>query len=959
MTKHQGYTALLNSNEPHDELGPESVDQYILDQDENTVVRSYVARIAVDLYRNKGGIHANYAAHHIRHGAPVLVQDPDIMETERDLSGLAPQCATIVVRSSELYDAIAADARPEQKRRELAVTIHQISDEQYLYGYITQIANSDINFILPFILPLKPEQNEQEIQTILRDIIANAIAPNVTHDGESMNETPSNTDESVALDLAGSAVAIGHTVNSQATDYAAPVTEIEQGKPTGRELGLTCGVRIRPHDYGIATQIIEQWFNDTHDRLKDLVTLDRRNTRQGWRIEHVTPNRVDHWATNVRMVKNENAPPCLEVRVETTQTRYQAALPKLIAMIASATHVDGPDGLISNEVEYIHAQAAFSKLMIDIVDPERVLPILIMTLDRATGNYIIDPAKIARYATGALRIVSLSDRFARDLRAEWGQNLAVFSGAARIYMPGFNPDDANPYAHPRVLAQQADGDSRLEMLIRREIGATIRRYGIEIENDNDIIAAATRPAIKLSPITTSRPDHRADNQSDKAVTGTQPREIEVPVENTTNEPTNALLATPQAIQPETSPKTNKTSPAPTNEPSNPDSTADDAATKQQEVAESSAEGEANASQTLGEHETTDKLQPSRDKHPEETPATDEDEEKTDHPQDAGTDKTTPSTPPREEPAAASQGSSDQRATLKPIEAKPAPDQTASAETTNDEPAGTAVRVETATEVPTPGPALPIESGSIALLGIIERMTRYIDGAEQRAIDQENRFSALIETLHDHDKRHLERARALQSRARKNDDEHKMLLTIAEQERDEALEEVRQLQTKLQRMQARMVVGGQSALPQAKPIDMSEIAEWANEAYVNRLVILPRAARALKKTNYADVERVIGCIEMLAGSYWDMKNSVEGAYQRFQDDLTTLRLINEPNGEGGGAEAAQWTIDYQGRRMRMALHLKGKESGKRDRVLRVYYHYDEISNQVLVGWLPDHLTTAAT
>ncbi|MDP2331828.1 MAG: hypothetical protein Q8M19_14150 [Reyranella sp.] len=90
-----------------------------------------------------------------------------------------------------------------------------------------------------------------------------------------------------------------------------------------------------------------------------------------------------------------------------------------------------------------------------LVDPERALPVFVLTLPENALDLIypfFDAAALARAMLGTAHIAILPATQTWVLTDRFGKLRSVFGGAARAYLPGF-AEDANPYSHRLVLPE--------------------------------------------------------------------------------------------------------------------------------------------------------------------------------------------------------------------------------------------------------------------------------------------------------------------------------------------------------------------------------------------------------------------------------------------------------------------------------------------------------------------------
>jgi hypothetical protein len=66
--------------------------------------------------------------------------------------------------------------------------------------------------------------------------------------------------------------------------------------------------------------------------------------------------------------------------------------------------------------------------------------------------------------------------------------------------------------------------------------------------------------------------------------------------------------------------------------------------------------------------------------------------------------------------------------------------------------------------------------------------------------------------------------------------------------------------------------GAIRVPERLPTTYSQIADWVDQTYSDRLVLIGRARRVLKDAVYKDVELVTSCLQLLATEYWLMRTA---------------------------------------------------------------------------------------
>lgn len=136
--------------------------------------------------------------------------------------------------------------------------------------------------------------------------------------------------------------------------------------------------------------------------------------------------------------------------------------------------------------------------------------------------------------------------------------------------------------------------------------------------------------------------------------------------------------------------------------------------------------------------------------------------------------------------------------------------------------------------------------------------------------------------------------------------------------------------------------------------LQELGEWA-AINSDRIVILPRAISAARKAIYQDHSTVFAALNVLAGSYRDVKAG-RAPRDKARDDLELLGITM-----GGSVDPAnagdEYFVRWSGRRRFLDQHLKKGTSRDPRFALRIYYTWDEELGVCVVGWLPSHLSNS--
>lgn len=233
-----------------------------------------------------------------------------------------------------------------------------------------------------------------------------------------------------------------------------------------------CGGRLPP----------EAWQHRSFDYLSGGRNSSCVHLRSGasdiWAIRADDPDKAVAervWTTEVVVGLLSGQPPKFSARllVSTPEPDLQIEphTPGLVQQVVENC------GLISGQkplsvAPTVHETEADAEDLIDhLIDPARQLPIFVVTLTEngQTDHPTLDTAALSRAMLGIGHVALLHPAATWRLTDRFGKFKSVFGGAARAYLPGFS-DDADPYIHRLVLANQIDtpeGAARCTRWIRQ------------------------------------------------------------------------------------------------------------------------------------------------------------------------------------------------------------------------------------------------------------------------------------------------------------------------------------------------------------------------------------------------------------------------------------------------------------------------------------------------------------
>ncbi len=180
------------------------------------------------------------------------------------------------------------------------------------------------------------------------------------------------------------------------------------------------------------------------------------------------------------------------------------------------------------------------------------------------------------------------------------------------------------------------------------------------------------------------------------------------------------------------------------------------------------------------------------------------------------------------------------------------------------------------------------------------------------------------------------------------------VTAAQQERDQYRAQVMALRTLIQRLEGQT---GSIASGPDFPEDLNSVDDWVLNQYPGRMLLLNRAARAAKKSPFNDPLLVYRCLDRLAREYVDARREGRAVDDVFGDLGVALERTGDPN------RLSQWKekyfIPHRGSNCFLEWHLKRGTDHNDATTMRIYFFYDQDDEQVIVGYLPGHLTNSQT
>lgn len=144
-----------------------------------------------------------------------------------------------------------------------------------------------------------------------------------------------------------------------------------------------------------------------------------------------------------------------------------------------------------------------------------------------------------------------------------------------------------------------------------------------------------------------------------------------------------------------------------------------------------------------------------------------------------------------------------------------------------------------------------------------------------------------------------------------------------------------------------------------PNNYKVMGDWVKEHLSGRLVLLPRAERAASKAVYSEVDMVYRALLILANEYRDSRMGT-GTDTAFREALAKygMNFSGSIDKSRAGQEGGAYFVNYpigSSQKSFLQFHIV-KGTAHEDRFcMRIYFFWDDDTNQVVVGWLPSHLS----
>ena len=181
------------------------------------------------------------------------------------------------------------------------------------------------------------------------------------------------------------------------------------------------------------------------------------------------------------------------------------------------------------------------------------------------------------------------------------------------------------------------------------------------------------------------------------------------------------------------------------------------------------------------------------------------------------------------------------------------------------------------------------------------------------------------------------------------------------ERDVTHARADHLQARINSLQQRMSEVEISDAP-VFPDDWVNLEVWCAEHLADRVVLTPKAIRAARDSDYAEVTFAYQVLLFLADFYVPCRRgALEGGNAALEQEEKRLGIeisrVNRAAQEHRTRDT--YSTIYKGRRVSLDMHVKGNSNRDPRYCFRLYFHWHAEEERLIVGWFPGHLENALT
>jgi hypothetical protein len=145
--------------------------------------------------------------------------------------------------------------------------------------------------------------------------------------------------------------------------------------------------------------------------------------------------------------------------------------------------------------------------------------------------------------------------------------------------------------------------------------------------------------------------------------------------------------------------------------------------------------------------------------------------------------------------------------------------------------------------------------------------------------------------------------------------------------------------------------------QSFPDNWDHLEEWCSENLGDCVAVTPKAIRAARDSFFENIPLCYDVLRFLADTYVPSRRGtlVSGTIA-LESEKARLGIDISPVGRAAEAHHSKETYSttYRGVRVNLDMHVKGSSGRDPRKGFRLYFHWHEETQRVIVGWFPSHL-----
>lgn len=140
-----------------------------------------------------------------------------------------------------------------------------------------------------------------------------------------------------------------------------------------------------------------------------------------------------------------------------------------------------------------------------------------------------------------------------------------------------------------------------------------------------------------------------------------------------------------------------------------------------------------------------------------------------------------------------------------------------------------------------------------------------------------------------------------------------------------------------------------------PDSWDDLEDWCEQYLGKSVAVTTKAIRSARDSDFEDIPFAYEVLFFLSTSYAAARRGEVGG-ERLEAEKTRLRIEVSPVGRGAEERRSKDTYStmYKNERVPLDMHVKGSNDKNPKYGFRLYFHWHEVDQRVVVGWFPSHL-----